>query len=120
MSLPDHIKGYVGHEPTSSSNSFLSDLTNFGSGLLDDVGETFGVVKNAYLDSVKGYAADVAANPNTQKQYTNHADQYGNKVTQPQGQVQQMPQQQGFMGFSNQQLMIGAVVLVVLILLMKR
>ncbi|MGR5276499.1 hypothetical protein ACPV5J_07460 [Vibrio rotiferianus] len=120
MPLPDHIKGYVGHEPTSGGSSFFSDLTNFGSGLLDDVGETFGVVKNAYLDSVKGYAADVAANPNTQKQYTNHADQYGNKITQPQGQVQQMPKQQGFMGLSNQQLMIGGIAVVALLLLAKR
>ncbi|MET2901410.1 hypothetical protein ABXV22_24415 [Vibrio rotiferianus] len=119
MSLPDHIQNYVGHQPTSD-NSFFGDLTKWGSGLMDDVGETFGVVKDAYLDSVKGYAADVAANPNTQKQYSNYADQHGNKITQPQGQAQMPRTQAGFMGFSNQQLMIGGLAVVALLVLAKR
>ncbi|ASA54424.1 hypothetical protein [Vibrio gazogenes] len=55
--------------------AFLDDLSNFGSGLLDSVGEGF--------DSLVGAATsdNSSVNANTQPQATHQADNNGNKVT---------------------------------------
>ncbi|ASA56409.1 MULTISPECIES: hypothetical protein [Vibrio] len=60
--------------------AFLDDLSNFGSGLLDSVGEGF--------DNLVGAATsdNSSVNANTQPQATHQADDNGNKVTPaPQG-----------------------------------
>ncbi|NOJ25464.1 LPXTG cell wall anchor domain-containing protein [Vibrio coralliilyticus] len=58
--------------------SFFDDLSNFGSGMLDSVGEGFGnLVTHATTPTQ-------TVNPNTQKQVSQEADNYGNAKTTPQ------------------------------------
>lgn len=95
--------------------SFFDDLTKFGSGLLDDVGEA---VPDA-LSTLTNPSKDVQANPATRPQQTRVADNHGNTMTQPQGSVP-LPQG-GFAGFTQKELMIGGgVTALLLIVLLKR
>ncbi|NRF16327.1 hypothetical protein [Vibrio coralliilyticus] len=58
--------------------SFFDDLGNFGSGMLDSVGEGFNnLITNATTPTQ-------TVNPNTQKQVSQEADNHGNAVTTPQ------------------------------------
>lgn len=99
--------------------SFWEDLGNFGSGLLDDVGEGFGNLVDGFTKPVQ---PDVTTNPNTFKPNDPaYADNHGNTVTTPQGQTNaSAPQGAGLMGFSNKELLIGGVLVVGLLLLAKR
>lgn len=99
--------------------SFWDDLSNFGGGLLDDVGEGFGNLVDGYT---KPQQSDVTTNPNTYwPNQPTYADNHGNTVTTPQGQQSgSQSSAGGMMGFSNQQLMIGGLVIAGLLLLTKR
>lgn len=55
--------------------SFLDDLSNFGSGALDSLGEGF----DNLVDKVT--SDDSSVNANTQPQATYQADSNGNKIT---------------------------------------
>ncbi|EHT4939540.1 hypothetical protein KX909_000297 [Vibrio vulnificus] len=98
--------------------SFWEDLSKFGTGLLEDVGEGVGNLVDGYTQNVQ---KDVQANPNTQPHnYPNYADQYGNQITQPQGSVMPVNRESGFMGFTQKELAIGGVGVVVLLALLLR
>lgn len=100
--------------------SFWDDVSNFGSGLLDDVSEGVGNLIDGYTKPVQ---SDVAANPNNYTpNYPAYADRYGNNITRPQGEVEEVMTsgEAGFMGFSKKEIAIGGAALLALLLLTKR
>lgn len=98
--------------------SFWDDVSNFGSGLLEDVGEGMG---NLISGATTPVQKDVAANPNTVQQPTQTAaDNYGNAVTVPQGAVSQTNSTGLLAGFTDTQLILGVVGVLALIILATR
>jgi len=93
--------------------SFWDDITDFGSSLLDDVGEGMGNLIDGYTQP-----SDVAANPATHSQNPTYSDRYGNAITQPQGAVVQ--KQAGIGGFTNRQLFIGGGFALAIALILKK
>lgn len=73
--------------------SFWDELGQFGTGLLDDVGEGTGNLIKGWTNQVTN---DTRANPGNYQQPTKqtYADGNGNRVTRPQGAYQQA----GFVG----------------------
>lgn len=58
--------------------SFFDDLSNFGSGMLDSVGEGFSNLVTTSTTPTQ------SVNPNTQRQVSQEADNHGNAKTTPQ------------------------------------